>query len=546
MPKLLSFEEESRQKLFIGVEKLAQSVQVTLGPKGRNVVLDKKFGAPNITNDGVTIAKEIELEDPFENMGAQIIKEVATKTNDAAGDGTTTATVLAYNMIKSGLKVVAAGANPMDIKRGMEKAVTVAVEEIKKMSRPVSDNKSIEQVATISANNDPFIGELIAKAMDKIGNDGVITAEEAASTETSLDFVLGLQFDRGYISLYMVTDSETMTANLEDAYILITDQKISSMKDLLPILEATAQSRKPLLIIAEDVEGEALPTLVLNKIRGTLNVVAVKAPGFGDRRKAMLEDIAIMTGGKVITEELGLQLEKTTIEDLGRAKKIIINKDNTTIIEGAGNKTDIDARITQVKKQIAETTSEYDKEKLQERLAKMAGGVAVMKIGAATEIEMKEKKARVEDALAATRAAIQEGIVPGGGVTTVRVSKSLESLEVSLKGDQQIGVSIIRKALEAPIRKIAENAGIDGAIIADQAKKESANMGYDAQNNEWVDMWEKGIIDPAKVERVAIENSASIAALFLTTECVIADKPGEDKMPSGMPGGMPGGMGGMY
>lgn len=550
MAKILAFDEEARRKLFDGVEQLAKAVQVTLGPKGRNVVLDKKFGAPNVTNDGVSIAKEIELEDPFENMGAQMVKEVATKTNDLAGDGTTTATVLAYNMIKHGLKVVAAGANPMDMKRGIEKAVKAAIESIVGMSKVIGDDfKKIAQVATISANNDSEIGELIASAMEKVGKDGIITVEQGKTSETTLDVVEGLQFDRGYLSPYMVTDAESMVADLENPYILVTDKKISVMKDLLPVLEGIARSGRPFLIIAEDVEGEALATLVLNKIRGTLNAVAVKAPGFGDRRKAMLQDIATMTGAKVVSEEVGMKLDQITLEDLGTAKKVTIDKENTIVVEGAGSKADIDARVNQVKKQIAESTSDYDKEKLQERLAKMAGGVAVINVGAATEIEMKEKEARVEDALSATRAAVEEGIVPGGGVTAVRVAAKLEELEKSLTGDQKIGVELVRKALEAPIKQIAENAGLDGSIIAEKAKNEKENIGYDAQGNQWIDMWEQGIIDPAKVERVALENAASVAALFLTTECAVSDKPEEGGSagmpPMGAPGGM-GGMGGMY
>lgn len=542
MAKILSFNEEARQKLFKGVEQLALAVQVTLGPKGKNVVLDKKFGSPNVTNDGVTIAKEIELSDPFENMGAQMIKEVATKTNDLAGDGTTTSTLLAYSMIKAGLKLVTAGANPMDIKRGMLNSVSFLQDKIQAMSKKIEDNKGIEQVATISANNDPVIGKLIADAMKEVGNDGVITAEEAQSTETSLEVVLGMQFDKGYISPYMVNNSDNMEAILEDPYILLTDKKISSMKDLLPILEAIAQSRKPLLIIAEDVEGEALAALIVNKLRGTLNAIAVKAPSFGDRRKAMIEDISFMTGGKVISEDLGLQLEKVSVEDLGRAKKVTINKDTTTIVEGAGTKEDIDNRIKQIRKQIEESSSEYDREKLQERLAKMSGGIAVIKIGAATEIEMKEKKARVEDALAATKAAVEEGIVPGGGVATIRLAKELEALEQQLTGDQQIGVSIVRTALEAPIRQIATNAGVDGAIIAERAKSEKDGIGYNAQTGKWVDMWAEGIIDPTKVERVAIENAVSVSALFLTTECAIVDNPDEKEATPPMNPGM----GGMY
>lgn len=546
MAKILAFDEEARKTLFKGVETLANAVRVTLGPKGRNVVLDKKFGAPTVTNDGVSIAKEIDLEDGIENMGAQMIKEAATKTNDIAGDGTTTATLLAYQMIKEGIKVISAGANPMDVKRGIQKAVKKAVAEIANVAKKVSNsNKEIFQVAAISANNDVEIGEKIAEAMGKVGNEGVITVEEAKSMETTLEIVEGMQFDRGYLSPYMVTDAENMVANLEDPYILITDKKISSMKDLLPLLENVVQSRKPLLIIAEDIEGEALATLVVNKIRGTLNAVAVKAPGFGDRRKAMLEDIAIMTGGKVISEELGMKLETTTVEDMGQAKKVTVDKENTTIVEGKGEKKDIDARVAQIKKQIEESTSDYDQEKLQERLAKLAGGVAVINVGAATEMELKEKKARVEDALSATRAAVDEGIVPGGGVTTIRIAQKLESLEKELTGDEKIGVSIVKKSLETPIKQIAENAGLDGSIIAHRAKKEKENIGYDAQNDEWVDMWERGIINPAKVERAALENAASVAGMFITTECVITDKAEENAGAPAMPGGMPGGMGGM-
>jgi chaperonin GroEL len=542
MAKQLKYAEEARAALLAGVDKLANAVKVTLGPRGRNVVIDKKFGAPTITNDGVTIAKEIDVEDPFENLGAQMVKEVATKTNDVAGDGTTTATVLAQKMIHEGAKLIAAGANPMDLKRGIEKAAIKVVEFIKSKAHKIKDKTEIKQVATISANNDEDIGQRIADAMDKVGEDGVITVEEAKSIETTLDIVEGMQFDRGYLSAYMVTNTENMTAILEDANILICDRKISSMKDLLPILEKVAQQGRPLLIIAEEIEGEALATLVVNKLRGVLNVCAVKAPGFGDRRKAMLEDIAILTKGQVISEELGLKLENIKLEDLGRAKRITIDKENTTIVEGAGNKKDLQARIEQLKKQIDDTDSDYDKEKLQERLAKLAGGVAVINVGAATEIEMKEKKARVEDALSATRAAVQEGIIAGGGVMLVRAMSALDNLK--LPGDEQNGVEIVRKALPEPMRQIASNAGEEGSVIVKQVLDDKSNdsYGFNAATLKWEDMFKAGIVDPAKVVRSAVQNAASIAGILLTTETIITDKPEPEKhSPAG--GGM-GGMGG--
>ncbi len=543
MAKQLLYDEESRRTLLRGVDQLANAVKVTLGPKGRNVVLDKKFGAPTITNDGVTIAKEIELEDPFENMGAQLVKEVATKTNDVAGDGTTSATLLAQNIIKAGLKNVTAGASPMGIKRGIEKSVKLCVEEIAKISKKIETAEEISNIAAISANNDLEIGKLIADAMDKVGKDGVITVEEAKSMETNLEVVEGMQFDRGYLSPYFVTNAETMTAVLEDTMVLIHDKKISAMKDLLSILEKVAQMGKPMLIIAEDIEGEALATLVVNKIRGTLNVVAVKAPGFGDRRKAMLEDIAILTGGKVISEEMGMKLENANVKDLGHAKRITVDKENTTIVEGAGESSQIQGRISQIKTQIDETTSDYDREKLQERLAKLAGGVAVINVGAATEVELKEKKHRVEDALSATRAAVEEGIVPGGGITLLRTIPVLEKLK--LEGDEEIGKNIILRALEEPIRQIAANAGRDGSVIAEQAKKEQKSTGFDAARMEWTDMFKAGIIDPAKVVRSELQNAASIAAMLLTTETIVTDIPEKkESAPSMPPGG--GGMGGMY
>jgi chaperonin GroEL len=544
MAKQLLYDEEARRNLLRGVDKLANAVKVTLGPKGRNVVLDKKFGAPTVTNDGVTIAKEIELEDPFENMGAQLVKEVATKTNDVAGDGTTSATLLAQSIIKQGLKNVTAGANPMSIKRGIEKAVKVAVEEIGKISKKIETAEEISNIAAISANNDPEIGKLIADAMDKVGKDGVITVEEAKSMETSLEVVEGMQFDRGYLSPYFVTNAETMTSVLEDTQILIHDKKISAMKDLLPVLEKVAQMGKPLLIIAEDVEGEALATLVVNKIRGTLNAVAVKAPGFGDRRKAMLEDIAVLTGGKVISEEMGMKLENTTLKDLGRAKRVTVDKENTTIVEGGGDSKAIQGRIGQIKVQIDETTSDYDREKLQERLAKLAGGVAVINVGAATEVELKEKKHRVEDALSATRAAVEEGIVPGGGITLLRCIIPMQKMK--LEGDEKIGQEIVLRALEEPIRQIASNAGVDGSVIADQAKKEETSKGFDAAKLQWSDMFKSGIIDPAKVVRSELQNAASVGALLLTTETIVTDIPEKKESAPPMPPGGPGGMGGMY
>ncbi len=544
MAKMLSFEEEARRALQRGVDKLANAVRVTLGPKGRNVVLDKKFGAPLITNDGVTIAKEIELEDPYENMGAQLVKEVATKTHDVAGDGTTSGTVLAQAMIREGLKNVTAGANPMFIKRGIEAAVTAAVAELKKLSTPVKGKAEIAQVASISANNDEVIGTLIAEAMEKVGRDGVITVEEAKSMETTSDFVEGMQFDRGYLSPYFVTNSERMEAVLEDVYILIYDKKISSMKDLLPILEKVVQTGKPLLIIAEDIEGEALATLVVNKLRGTLNVCSVKAPGFGDRRKAMLEDIAILTGGQVISEDLGIKLESVDMNMLGQAKRITVDKENTTIVEGRGKSSDLDARVAQIRKQIEETDSDYDREKLQERLAKLVGGVAVLNVGAATEVEMKEKKLRVEDSLAATRSAVEEGIVPGGGVALLRTIKAIEA--VKLTGDAQVGVNIVKRAVEEPLRRISANAGMEPSVVVDHVKKQEANIGLNAATGEYVDMIKTGIVDPTKVVRSALQNAASVAALLLTTECLVSDKP-EKKDAAPAPGGMPGmgGMGGM-
>ena len=543
MAKQLLYGEDSRRTLMKGVDQLANAVKVTLGPKGRNVVLDKKFGAPTVTNDGVTIAKEIEIEDPFENMGAQLVKEVATKTNDIAGDGTTSATLLAQRIIKGGLKNVTAGASPMSIKRGIEKAVEASVKEIAEISKKIETPEEISNIAAISANNDLEIGKLIANAMDKVGKDGVITVEEAKSMETNLEVVEGMQFDRGYLSPYFVTNAENMTAVLEDAMILIHDKKITAMKDLLPILEKVAQMGKPLLIIAEDVEGEALATLVVNKIRGTLNIVAVKAPGFGDRRKSMLEDVAVLTGGKVISEEMGMKLENVVLKDLGSAKRLTVDKENTTIVEGGGDTNTIQGRIGQIKVQIDETTSDYDREKLQERLAKLAGGVAVINVGAATEIELKEKKHRVEDALSATRAAVEEGIVPGGGITLLRTIPLVEKLNLS--GDEKIGKEIILRALEEPIRQIANNAGVDGSVITEKAKKEKGSMGFDANELEWVDMYKAGIIDPAKVVRSELQNAASVSALCLTTETIVTDIPEKKEAAPPMPPGG-GGMGGMY
>ncbi len=540
--KQLIFDEAARQAILRGITVLTDAVKATLGPRGRNVIIDRKFGAPNITKDGVTVAKEIELKEPYENMGAQLLREVASKTSDVAGDGTTTATVLAYAVYKEGMKYVTAGANSIDMKRGIDKAVEVVVEELKKMSKPILEKKEIAQVGTISANNDPSIGDLIAEAMDKVGKDGVITVEEAKSMATTLDVVEGMQFDRGYISPYFITDPDRMECILDDVYLLIHDKKISSMKDLLPILEQIAKMGKPLLIISEDVEGEALATLVVNKLRGTLQVCAVKAPGFGDRRKAMLEDVAILTGGTVISEDLGLKLENVKINDLGRARKINIDKENTTIVEGAGDPSKIQGRVKQIKTQVDETTSDYDREKLQERLAKLVGGVAVINVGAATESEMKEKKARVEDALHATRAAVEEGIVPGGGVALLRCIPSLKKLK--LEHDLQIGVNIIKKALEEPIRQIIQNAGIESAIIVEKVKDaKDVNFGYDAYKEDYADMLKAGIIDPTKVTRTALQNAASVAGLMLTTEVMITEIPEEDKKMPPMPGG---GMGDMY
>ena len=542
--KQLLFSEQARQEILRGVETLAKAVKVTLGPRGRNVVLDKKWGSPTVTKDGVSVAKEIELENPYENMGAQMVREVASKTSDVAGDGTTTATVLAEIIFKEGLKSVTAGSSPMNIKRGIDKAVSTVVDELKKMSKPVKDNKEIEQVATISANSDTVIGKMIAEAMAKVGKDGTITVEEARSVETTLDVVEGMQFDKGYISPYFVTEKDSMEAVLEDAFILLYEKKLSNMKDLLPVLEKVAQRGKPLVIISEDVEGEALATLVVNKLRGTLNVCAVKAPGFGDRRKAMMEDIAVLTGGKVITEDLGIKLESTRIEDLGKAKRIVVDKENTTIVEGGGKKEDIKGRIAQIKKEIDETTSDYDREKLQERLAKLAGGVAVINVGAATETEMKEKKARVEDALHATRAAVEEGIVPGGGTAYIRCQKALETLAAELEGDQRIGVKIIMRAMEQPIRTLCENAGLEGSVVVEHIKKEKKNVGFNVDTEEYVDMFEAGVIDPTKVTRSALQNAASVASLLLTTEALITEIPDRKKAPAGGPGGGGGGYGG--
>ncbi|MDO8283253.1 MAG: chaperonin GroEL [Thermodesulfovibrionia bacterium] len=549
MAKQLIFNEEARRSLLNGITILSDAVKATLGPKGRNAILDRKFGAPTITKDGVTVAKEIELKNPFENMGAQLVREVASKTSDVAGDGTTTATVLAYSIFKEGMKHMVSGANPMEVKKGIENAVAVVVQELQKLSKTVKDKKEIAQVGTISANNDSEIGDLIADAMDKVGKDGVITVEEAKGLATTLEVVEGMQFDRGYISPYFVTDAERMECVLENALILIHEKKISAMKDLLPILEQTAKLGQPLLIIAEDVEGEALATLVVNKLRGTLHVSAVKAPGFGDRRKAMLEDLAILTGGKMITEDLGMKLEKVQLSDLGKAKKITIDKENTTIVEGGGDVKAIKGRASQIKAQIEETTSDYDKEKLQERLAKIVGGVAVINIGAATETEMKEKKARVEDALHATRAAVAEGIVPGGGTALLRALPALEKMKV--EGDEKIGLDIIKRAIEEPIRQIVANAGLEGSIIVERVKADkNKNFGFDANSEKYTDMLEAGIIDPTKVTRFAIQNAASVAALMLTTSVMVADMPEKEGAPAmpdmgGMGGGM-GGMGGMY
>ncbi|MFA5832846.1 MAG: chaperonin GroEL [Bacteroidota bacterium] len=541
--KIITFDFDARAGLKRGVDQLANAVKVTLGPKGRNVVIEKKFGAPTITKDGVTVAKEVELEDAIENMGAQMVREVASKTSDVAGDGTTTATVLAQAIVREGLKNVTAGANPMDLKRGIDLAVTKVIEQLKAMSKPVSGKKEIAQVGTISANNDPTIGNLIADAMEKVGKDGVITVEEAKGTETTVDVVEGMQFDRGYLSPYFVTNADTMEAELENPYILIHDKKISAMKDLLPILEKMAQSGRPILIIAEEVEGEALATLVVNKLRGTLRVVSVKAPGFGDRRKAMLEDIAILTGAQVISEEKGYKLENATLAYLGTAKKIVVDKDNTTIVEGAGTKDDIKKRIAEIKSQVDKTTSDYDKEKLQERLAKLSGGVAVLKIGASTEVEMKEKKARVEDALHATRAAVEEGIVPGGGVAFLRAIDALKDVKTT-NADQKTGVQILRRALEEPLRQIVANAGLDGSVVVDKVKNGKDDFGFNALTETYENLIVAGVIDPTKVSRVAVENAASVAALLLTTEATIVEKPEEKKSAPAMPPG--GGMGDMY
>ncbi|MEF3304504.1 chaperonin GroEL [Paenibacillus sp. GYB003] len=542
MAKEIKFSEDARRAMLRGVDALANAVKVTLGPKGRNVVLEKKFGSPLITNDGVTIAKEIELEDAFENMGAQLVKEVATKTNDVAGDGTTTATVLAQAMIREGLKNVTAGANPMVIRKGIEKAVKTAVEELAKISKPIEGKQSIAQVAAISAA-DEELGQLIAEAMEKVGNDGVVTVEESKGFVTELEVVEGMQFDRGYLSAYMVNDTDKMEAVLDNPYILITDKKISSIQDILPVLEKVVQSGRQLLIIAEDVDGEALATLVVNKLRGTFTCVAVKAPGFGDRRKAMLGDIAALTGGQVITEELGLDLKSTTVESLGSARQVRVSKENTIIVDGAGDKKDIGTRVAQIRAQLEETTSDFDKEKLQERLAKLSGGVAVIKVGAATETELKERKLRIEDALNSTRAAVEEGIVSGGGTALVNVYNAVAA--ISSSGDEQTGVNIVLRALEEPIRIIATNAGQEGSVIVDRIKKEAAGIGYNAATGEWVNMFQAGIVDPTKVTRSALQNAASVAAMFLTTEAVIADKPEKEKA-AAMPdmGGM-GGMGGM-
>ena len=546
MAKQLLFNEEARKKLLSGVEQISQAVKVTLGPKGRNVLLDKKFGAPTVTKDGVSVAREVELEDPYENMGAQLLKEVATKTNDVAGDGTTTATVLAYSMVREGLKAVAAGMTPIELKKGMDKAVKLAVDEIKKNSKEIKGTDEVSHVASVSANNDEEIGSILASAIERVGKDGVITVEESKTMETTTDFVEGMQFDRGYISPYFVTDRDRMETVFDNPLILIHDKKISSMKDMLPLLEKVAQAGKPLVIICEDMDGEALATLIVNNLRGVLKTCAVKAPGFGDRRKAMLEDIAILTGGQVITEDLGLKLETTDLSQLGQAKSVKIDKDNTTIVDGAGNAKDIKERVAQIKHQIDEATSEYDKEKLKERLAKISGGVAVINIGAVTEVEMKEKKHRVEDALSATRAALEEGIVAGGGLALIQAAECLEKADTAdLSDDAKVGFKIVKRALEEPIRQIAENAGLDGAVIADRAKHEKKGVGFDAAKMEWKDMVAAGIIDPAKVTRSALQNAASVASLLLTTECAITDLP--EKNPPMMPpaGGM-GGMDGMY
>ena len=538
MAKQLEFDVAAREALKQGVDQLSDTVKVTLGPKGRNVVLDKKFGSPTVTKDGVTVAKEVELEDPYENMGAQMVKEVASKTSDVAGDGTTTATVLAQSIFHQGLRNVTAGANPMDLKRGIDKAVAASINLIHDMSKPVAGRSDIAQVASTSANNDKAIGDLIADAMEKVGKDGVITVEEARSIETTLDVVEGMQFDRGYVSPYFVTDADNMEAILEEAYILIHDKKISAMRDLLPVLEKIAQTGKPLMIIAEDIEGEALATLVVNKVRGTLKIAAVKAPGFGDRRTAMLEDIAILTGGRVLSEDAGFKLENATTADLGEAKRITIDKDNTTIVEGGGNSADIQGRVGQIRRQIDETTSDYDQEKLQERLAKLAGGVAVINVGAATETEMKEKKARVEDALHATRAAVEEGIVPGGGVALIRAAAGLDETRENVEGDEKTGVDIVQRALEEPLRQIANNAGVEGALVVQKVAAGEGNLGYNADTDDYEDMIQAGVPDPTKVTRSALENAASIASLLLTTEALVADIPEpEPPAPPAPPGG---------
>jgi len=538
--KQLQFDESARHALLRGIEKLAKAVKATLGPAGRNVILDKKFGSPTITKDGVTVAKEIELEDPYENMGAQMVREVASKTSDIAGDGTTTATVLAESIYKEGLKNVTAGANPTSLQRGINKAVDAVVNELAKISKKVKDRTEIAQVATVSANWDTAIGNIIADAMDKVGKDGTITVEEAKSIETTLDVVEGMQFDKGYISPYFVTNAEAMEAVLDNPYLLVHEKKISSLKDLLPVLEKVAKTGKPLLIISEDVEGEALATLVVNKLRGTINVAAVKAPGFGDRRKAMLEDIAILTGGRCITEDLGIKLENITLDDLGRAKRVTIDKENTTIVEGSGKQADIQGRVNQIRRQIEETTSDYDREKLQERLAKLAGGVAVINVGAATETEMKEKKARVEDALHATRAAVEEGIVAGGGVAFIRAQKALDTLK--LEGDEQIGLQIVRRAIEEPLRQLADNAGQEGALIVQEVKKRKGNEGYNVATEEYVDLVKAGVVDPTKVTRSALQNAASISGLLLTTEAVVTELPEKKPAPAADPHHGPGGM----
>ena len=546
--KQILYSSDARSAILRGVDQLAEAVRATLGPKGRNVVIDKKFGSPVSTKDGVTVAKEIELQDPFENMGAQMLREVASKTSDVAGDGTTTATVLAQSIFREGVRNVTAGANPMELKRGIERGVEAVVEEVKRLSRPTKDKKEIAQVGTISANNDPTIGDLIAEAMEKVGKDGVITVEEAKSMETSLDIVEGMQFDRGYLSPYFVTDTERMETNLENAYILLHEKKISNMRELLPILEQIAKMSRPFLVIAEDVEGEALATLVVNRLRGTLQGAAVKAPGFGDRRKEMLKDIAVLTGGNVISEDLGIKLENITLNDLGQAKRITIDKENTTIVEGSGEGSEIEGRVNQIRTQIEETTSDYDREKLQERLAKLVGGVAVINVGAATEAEMKEKKARVEDALNATRAAVEEGVVPGGGVVYLRAIPALDRLADDLEGDLRLGARIVRRALEAPLRHIAANAGAEGSIVVQKVRDLKDNEGYDASTDGYGDMLEKGIIDPTKVTRTALQNAASISGLLMTTEALVTELPEKEKAPAMPPGGMDGmgGMGGMY